>query len=92
MLNAKLTTVIKPWVDSITEDGVLTIYFNDTMMKPINKTMIRNNSALAFYIIPASMGPGPPVANITDWEVLHFLSNSIVIQLTFDDPRMISIS
>lgn len=71
--------------------GVVTIMFDKPMNIPSNISMLKINETLTFELLKGNSYDNEDyVAKIIDWDVIDMFSNSLVIQLYFNDPLLVS--
>ena len=69
-----------PFISEISKQGELVLTFNDTMFKPADINMLRNNDTLSFKILKADKtDTSTQEANVTDWNVTMFEANMMRI-------------
>ena len=64
----KFNVTVLPSISDMTNDGIVTVMFNDSMFIPYNISSLRDNKTLSFKIHKGdSTDVLNKVANITDW-------------------------
>ncbi|CDW83351.1 UNKNOWN [Stylonychia lemnae] len=89
--NLNTSKSIKVQLIRITNNGLITLLFNDNLLMPRNQTIIEVQKALKFRVRNGRDGlVNEKVQNVTRFQIVSILSKMIQIQLEFSNPQAIS--